>query len=85
MSGVSAEQVRGFLSATGDDPPPDLTDLDLLDAYSRAVVSAVERVKAAVVRVDTPRERVLQTRGIVGEEVELRGAEDLLVHSLTKL
>jgi uncharacterized protein YjbI with pentapeptide repeats len=26
---LSAEQVRAFLAATGDNPPPDLTDLDL--------------------------------------------------------
>jgi len=26
---LTAEQVRGFLSATGDDPPPDLTNVDL--------------------------------------------------------
>src|SRR5262252_8627419 len=64
----------GGLEASGAlAPTPPVDDADLLDAYSRAVVNAVDKVAPSVVKLDV-RQRLSNPGGGRGQPMEVGGS-----------
>jgi S1-C subfamily serine protease len=68
-------------ATTSPAAPPEANDDDLLDAYSRAVAGAAERVGPAVVRVDTRQRGAKGERGSSGSGVVISPDDLILTNS----
>ena len=80
--GVTLQPVLNESSQTGDEPTPvfPVADDRLLDAYSQAVVAAVEKVSASVVKIDIEKKVSRSGRNIPMEPVQGSGSGFVFTH-----